>query len=76
VSNFKVLIASTLIGEISSNGVLGLAPSHSDNSFVKALQAQGAFPSQRAIIGLNFENPIDTDQKSTMTLGTVNYNEV
>lgn len=61
---------------MSANGVLGLAPSHGDNSIVKALQNNGAFPDNRAIIGLNFENPEDTDQKSTVSIGTINYNEI
>ena len=76
VSNFEVVVASTEIGEMSSNGVLGLAPSHGDNSIIKALQTQGAFPNGRAIVGLNFENPIDTDQKSTISLGGLNFHEV
>jgi hypothetical protein len=50
-----------VIGSLSANGVLGLAPSHSGNSFVKALKQAGGFPSGHAIIGLNYENPLDTD---------------
>lgn len=76
VSDFEFILATSIIGKVEANGVLGLGPNGGENSFVQSLKMHGQFPNQRAIVGINFENPLDTDQKSTISLGEINYDEV
>ena len=55
-----------------ANGVLGLAPS--SNSIINALYRADIIESP--IIGINLENPMDDDQRSQVSLGFVDYDEV
>jgi hypothetical protein len=63
-----------VIGEFEANGVVGLAPSGGKESIIEQLKASGMIKNK--IIGLNYENPLDNNQKSVITLGNVNYDEV
>lgn len=54
----EFLLAETVIGDFEANGVLGLAPSGSVTNYVQALKENGVI--DKAIVGLNYENPMDT----------------
>ena len=62
VDDFEFLYATSQTGDFHYNGVLGLQPSFGKNSFIEMMRQHGQFPGNKAIVGLNFENPIDTDQ--------------
>ena len=59
VNDFPFVAADTVIGDFEANGVLGLAPSNSKDSIIYQLKSNGQI--KNAIVGLNFENPLDTD---------------
>jgi hypothetical protein len=55
--------------------VLGLAPTkQGKQSFIDQLHTQGVI--ENRVVGLNFENPMDTDQASKISIGQIDYNEV
>lgn len=68
------LLAGYMIGNLDANGVLGLAPSGGKQNIIMQLKEQGQI--SKAIVGLNYENPSDTDQKSQISLGEINFNEI
>lgn len=61
MTDFEFLLATSQIGEMNANGVLGLAPTTGTNSIVQMLSNHAQFKG-KAIIGMNYENPIDTHQ--------------
>ena len=75
VQNMEFVATEEVIGEFTANGVLGLAPTKKgQQSFIDQLQVQGVI--DHRIVGLNFENPLDTDQASKISIGQIDYNEV
>lgn len=63
----KFLLANRVFGEFEANGVVGLAPSGGDNSIIEQLYNSGQI--KEKIIGINYENTLDTDQQSAIILG-------
>lgn len=55
----EFLLADSIIGDFDANGVVGLAPTGSSLSLIKSLKDQGQL--NRMIVGINFENPLDTN---------------
>ena len=51
-----------MIGNFEANGIIGLAPVNDGRSIMKALKK--AKKIDNMIIGLNFEDPLDTTQRS------------
>ena len=76
VADFEFLYASKVVGSLSANGVLGLAPAYGKNSFIRSFKDHGQFVGGDAIIGINYENPLDTNQMSQISFGSINYNEI
>lgn len=76
VTSFPFVLATQVIGELNANGVIGLAPTGGANSFISQLQKHGQLSNDRALVSLNYENSLDTDQKSHIYFGDVNYEEV
>lgn len=74
VDSQEFLLATSVDGEFNANGVVGLAPSGSSKSYVQSLKKNGQI--KQAIVGINFEDPLDTDQKSIINFGSVNFEEV
>ena len=75
VNSLNFIVAEEIIGEFDANGVLGLAPSEDPKqSYVDTLYRDGMI-SQR-VVGLNYENPLDTDQKSKISIGSIDYSEI
>lgn len=73
--DMNILVANNIItSSWEPQGVLGLAPGQGANSFVQRLYDQGAI--KQRVVGLNFENPDDTDQASTVTFGELDYNQI
>ena len=60
-----------MIGEFESNGIIGLAPTTNDKSFIDQLYAQGQATELR--VGLNYENPNDKSAVSTITFGAYEW---
>jgi len=61
-------------GHFSANGIVGLAPGGNEESFVNHLFEQGQIP--KRVVGLNFEDPTDRSQVSTITFGYIDYNQI
>lgn len=61
------LLVDSVIGNFDANGVIGLAPTNDRRSYIHQLYAQGQVNDMK--VGLNFENPLDTDSVSTITFG-------
>lgn len=72
--SMEFLMANSVIGDFEANGVLGLAPSGPITNYVQALKENGAI--DKAIVGLNYENPMDTSVKSQITIGAINFAEI
>lgn len=72
VRQMPFLAVSEVYGDFAANGVIGLAPT--ENNFIEMLYEQGVINSR--VIGLNLENPLDTNQKSRISIGAIDYNEV
>lgn len=68
------MLATSINGNFEANGVLGLSPAGGARSILHRLWESGQI--ERQIFGLNFENPIDTDQRSVVKIGEVDYDEV
>lgn len=51
-----------MIGNFEANGIIGLAPVNDGRSIVRALKKSKQM--ENTIIGLNFEDPLDTSQRS------------
>lgn len=54
--------------------MFGLAPTNDDRAYINQLWNQGQVADLK--VGLNFENPEDKDQVSTVTFGYWDYSEV
>jgi hypothetical protein len=54
--------------------VLGLAPSDDNRSFIKTLKDQGSIEQQ--LVALNFEDPTDNTQASSVGFGSIDYSQV
>ena len=64
-----------MIGDFPANGVIGLAPTKDlETNFIEMLQSQGVIKNK--VVGINLENPLDTNQKSRISIGQIDYNEV
>lgn len=63
-----------IIGDFNANGILGFAPSGDDKSFIKALKDQGQI--KKSIVSFNYQNPLDTNMRSQVLIGDVNYAEI
>ena len=74
VKNQEFLLASSVIGGFNANGVIGLAPTGSSLSYIENMKKQGQL--QSMVVGINYENPIDTNQKSVITFGQINFDEI
>ena len=61
-------------GDFPANGVLGLAPSNDNRSIVKTLKDQGQI--SRGIVALNYEDPLDTTQASSVGFGETDFAQV
>jgi hypothetical protein len=72
--SFKFGVIKRIQGNFEANGIIGLSPSRSSESYINALWEQGVITSR--IVGLNFENPMDNDQQSKISIGQIDYNEV
>jgi hypothetical protein len=57
IDQFKFILADKQIGDLAANGVLGLSPGAGNP--ITALKERGEI--EKAIVGLNYENPQDTD---------------
>ena len=68
----EFLAAEEVVGDFGANGVVGLAPVR--DNFIDELYYQGVI--RNRVVGLNLENPLDTDQKSRISIGQIDYNEV
>ena len=62
VENFDFIASKEVIGNFEANGIIGLAPVNDGRSIVRALKKSKQMES--TIIGLNFEDPLDTSQRS------------
>lgn len=51
-----------------------MAPGSNEESFVNHLFEQGQIP--KRVVGLNFEDPTDRSQVSTITFGYIDYNQI
>ena len=74
VRNQPFVAVTQLIGEFSANGVIGLAPNSHEKSYVYQLKEQGAIENLQ--VGLNFEDPSDISQVSTITFGYFDYSQI
>lgn len=75
VNSLNFIAAEEVVGDFSANGVLGLAPTDDpEQSYIDTLWREKII-SQR-VVGLNYENPLDTDQKSKVTVGQIDYDEI
>lgn len=60
VKNMQFIATEEIIGEFTANGVLGLAPTkQGKQSIIDQLYTQGVI--NQRVVGLNFENPLDTN---------------
>lgn len=65
----------TITGDMPAMGVFGLAPGEKDGvdqSFLMALYNQDEIP--KPIVGVNFEDPANKQQTSSMTFGYYDFN--
>ena len=75
VNDFNYILADSINGNLMANGVLGLAPTtHFDQSFIWHLKRAGQI--DKAILGLNFENPAEHAHKSEIHFGSFNVDEI
>ena len=75
VRSMEFIAAEEVIGEFYANGVIGLAPTKNTKiNIIEQLYRQGVIANRA--IGLNFENPLDTNQKSRISIGQIDYNEI
>lgn len=70
------LAVETVNGTFKGNGVLGLAPTPTDTddnqrSIINHMKTQGVV--ERAIVAINFEDPLDESQQSTVSFGDIDY---
>jgi len=71
---FQFGVVNTIVGKFLANGVIGLAPSGGSQSYINKLWEQGVIKDR--MVGLNYEDPNDTDQISKVRFGTLDYNQV
>lgn len=71
VKNMPFLSVDSIIGEFSEMGVIGLAPSNIESSYVWNLFSQGQIP--HVLVGLNFEDQTDGFKISMITFGYIDY---
>ena len=76
VRNMPFLAAKNINGggTFKSMGIVGLGPNNKDKSYVQHLCGQGQI--RRSIVGLNFEDPSDKQQVSTVSFGFIDYGEI
>ena len=67
-------LVDKVIGNFDANGVIGLAPTGDSKSYIDGLFGQGVITDLK--VGLNFENPSDRDQLSTITFGSWDFDQV
>lgn len=67
--NREIHLDGTSIG-----GVLGLSPARSNHNYVLKLKEQGII--NRAIVGINFEAWGDTHQRSRVSFGYIDFDEI
>lgn len=67
--NREVVIDGTPIG-----GVLGLSPARTNHNYVLKLKEQGII--NRAIVGINYEAWGDTHQRSRVSFGYIDFDEI
>jgi len=63
-----------LIGTFEANGIIGLAPGNNDKSYVNQLHEQGAIQERK--VGLNYEDPDDSNSISTISFGFFDYSQI
>ena len=68
------LLVDNVIGNFEANGVIGMAPSDDEKSYIHQLYAQGVVEELK--VGLNFENPADKGSLSTITFGEWDYAQI
>lgn len=61
VTAFTFVLATQIVGQFECNGIIGLAPTGGANNFITQLKKHGQIAEDKALVSLNFENPIDTD---------------
>ena len=59
VDDLEFVVADSVIGDFGASGIIGLGPLNDARSMVHRLQATGQITYN--IVGLNFEDPLDTD---------------
>jgi hypothetical protein len=57
VKNMEFIATEEIMGDFAANGVLGLAPV--EDGIIDMMYQEGFI--ERRIVGLNYENPADTD---------------
>lgn len=68
------LAVDSVIGSFEASGTIGLAPHFHNKSYVYQLWEQSQIPEK--IVGLNFEDPLDSNQVSQITFGFMNEDEI
>lgn len=74
VKDLEFVDVTDVIGDFSANGILGLAPSHSEKSIVTQLMRQKKISQE--VVGLNFEDPSNTREISKVSFGAIDTNEI
>lgn len=71
VRNMPFISVTKIIGDFEANGVIGLAPNSNNDAYVNQLFMQDQI--KYKYVGLNFEDPEDNSQMSTITFGHFDY---
>lgn len=74
VKNQTFIAVELIQGDFGANGILGLAPTQSSNSFIKTLKNEGVI--DRMIVAFDFQDPEDVSQSSTVSFGYVDLSQV
>ena len=73
-NNQTLLVVEHITGSFNANGIVGLAPSNDERSLVKKLKDSGQI--DKAIVSLNYEDPSDSTQASTITFGEIDPSQI
>lgn len=68
------LLVDSQIGNFEANGVIGLAPTNDEKSYIYQLYSQEQVSDLK--VGINYENPEDKDSVSTITFGEWDFQQV
>ena len=74
VTNQTFLAVERIQGNFNANGILGLAPVEGERSIVQQMRKQGII--SKEIISINYEDPNDLLQQSTIMFGGIDDNQV